>query len=151
MSNDEAAESSSALLALERSGARIVSPVLARRLLGELARLHVTDSSSLYWWSSLRNKPVVFGYGDDTAQWRSVLNALVQGFESEELLVAVTDDSDGAWPVVTMPKHSLVEIISDLPFFEYFVFEQDCRRVVFDTHHNSLVESCAGIASIGAH
>ncbi len=36
----------------------------------------------------------------------------------------------------TLPKDMILNIICELPFFEYFIFDGDMEKVIFDTHHN---------------
>lgn len=40
-------------------------------------------------------------------------------------------------------KLILVELIQSLHYFEYMAFQEDGRRLLFDTHHNTIVFSSA--------
>lgn len=53
------------------------------------------------------------------------------------------DDECGEWPVVVAEKENLTHLLSELPFFEYFVFDCECAHAFFDTHQNTLIESVA--------
>lgn len=133
----------SKLLVIGAGSARLVAADAANDLLDKVARIHVSDACTRYWWSSLKHQAEATEYGSDTASWRHAFDRHVQkmGGEEDELLLAITDDEDRPWPVIAVAKDRLLNLLLELPFFEYFVFEKSCNHVVFDTHHNTLVAS----------
>ncbi len=136
-------EIASKLVALGAGSARLIAPNAANDLLHQVASMHVFDACARYWWSSLKHQAETTEYGSDTDVWRHAFDEHVQkmGGEGGGVFLAITDDEDRPWPVIVVPKDRLIHLLLELPFFEYFVFEKSCDRVVFDTHHNTLVAS----------
>jgi hypothetical protein len=46
------------------------------------------------------------------------------------------------WPVFHCANTMLLPLLTDLRFFEYFVFDESMNCVLFDTHHNELLFCC---------
>ena len=103
--------------------------------------MHVEDVSVVHWWSSLKSRHCAIEYGHDAAAWSHALESQMSKMEGREVFVAITDDEVGPWPIVSIEKSCLAALLSELPFFEYFFFEANCDRIVFDTHHNTIVVS----------
>ena len=63
---------------------------------------------------------------------------MLRGFPGNIYLV-VTNEQHYPWLVIAMPAGDVQGLLLELPYFEYFVFDDAMERVVFDTHHNSLI------------
>lgn len=119
----------------------LVDPATASELLASLAELHVTDPASVYWWTSLRCAETFF-YGNDATAWGSTFSQKMAEMDGASVFVAITDDEPAPWPVLRIGNKSfLAELVQGLPFFEYMVFQEDGRRLLFDTHDNALIFS----------
>ncbi len=56
------------------------------------------------------------------------------------VFLAVTDDDPLPWPVLRAAQgEHLIDALSDMQFFEYFVFSENCSKVLFDKHENVLM------------
>lgn len=117
---------------------QMVDESLAASLLDRVAKLHIADPNARYWWEGLRDSQS-FPYGSDAQAWSVKLAELLGDMEGDDVYLAIADDEDQPWPVIKTRKRELIELISELPFFEYFVFSDGCAKVVFDTHHNILI------------
>lgn len=91
--------------------------------------VHIWDDNSL-------NIHTVISYGED--QWELELSKQLGVFEDNIFLV-VTNDDPYPWDVYSGQKENLIILLNELPFFEYFIFDINFDRLLFDTHSNSLV------------
>jgi len=58
----------------------------------------------------------------------------------DPVFLAITDDEPLPWPVLRVELgKDLIDILSGMHFFEYFVFSENCSKVFFDTHENVLI------------
>jgi len=73
--------------------------------------------------------------------WREQIAVFLADM-GDPVFLAITDDEPPPWPVLRIEHGSEVAtLLSEMHFFEYFVFSQDCARVFFDTHDNVLISS----------
>ncbi len=109
-------------------------------LLRRLVEMHGIDSTRIYWWESLETSRFV-PYSTSGDSWREQIAAFLADM-GDPVFLAITDDEPPPWPVLRIERGSEVAaLLSEMHFFEYFVFSQDCARVVFDTHDNVLISS----------
>lgn len=119
----------------------LIDSETANGLLASVAELHVNDPASVHWWTSLRNADTFF-YGNDGTAWARMITQKASEMDGTSLFVSITDDEPGPWPVLRIEnKFHLVELIKSLHFFEYMAFQEDARRLLFDTHANTIVSS----------
>lgn len=124
-------------------GASLLPQVQGELLLAMVAKTHVIDEAATYWWDSLPNAERI-DYGQSSSTWRTELIRAIEVFSEEGAYLVITDDESSLWPIIRIPDaESVVSTIGDLPFFEFFFISDDATRLVFDTHHNSLVISNA--------
>ena len=114
---------------------RELSDLEALVLVDEIARRFVDKKESVWWWQSLKCDSVRLEYGD--ADGLALLGELVPA-ESKIWLI-MTDDEPRPWRVFEGEARKFWVLLRKLRFFEYFIASEDCRSVVFDTHHNALV------------
>ncbi|XFC37374.1 hypothetical protein ACEF39_000339 [Stenotrophomonas indicatrix] len=67
----------------------------------------------------------------------SVLLADVRG----EICLVASDERASPWPVWALRPGEVIPLLSELPFFEYFLVLDGGATLLFDTHHNTLVVS----------
>ena len=110
----------------------------------EHLRLAVAQAFNLptgkrWWWECVPAIAVSTGYrGDDISDWRDrMLEALPE--DGQPLWLFVTDDELPPWACVTGSRKSLIDMIMQLQYVEYFVVNRQHTRIVFDTHHNRLI------------
>ncbi len=77
------------------------------------------------------------GYSDPI-EWENRLNKYLKDFQ-KEIFVVITDENFYPWPVFKCRKQDLVRILENQRHFEYFLFDSLQQRLLFDTHHNTLV------------
>jgi hypothetical protein len=92
--------------------------------------------SHLLWWECLPQSAEAIDYEGEDGLMR--LSNLLKG-EQGEWQLFVTDNEPPPWPCVVGPPMELIEMVREQRFFEYFLVDKDLRRVIFDTHHNTLV------------
>lgn len=100
-----------------------------------LAKAYLTDSSYRWWWEAVSGPTKRISYGD--ADGLSTMAGLV-GAACAAVLV-ITDDEDPPWPVYAGSVGSLLVMLGNCRFCEYFLAAEDGRWIVFDTHMNELV------------
>lgn len=107
----------------------------AHALITSMAGKYGIDLDTLFPWEKLEG--IVYPYGDPSG-WGLLLSSML-GVFSGDVWLAVTDEQHYPWPVVKLPAGEVQHLLLELPYFEYFVFDDAMERVVFDTHHNSLI------------
>lgn len=117
----------------------LIDSQAAEEILAAAGKFHTENSESVHWWTALRSAETIH-YGDDVAAWENILSQKIGEMDGNSLFVAITDDEQGPWPVLRLAdKLILVELIQSLHYFEYMAFQEDGRRLLFDTHHNTIV------------
>ena len=127
------------VLQTNMGGLRELSDLEALAVVDEIARWFVDQKESVWWWQSLKCDSVRLKYGD--ADGLALLSELVPA-ESKIRLV-ITDDEPRPWRVFEGEARKFWALLRKLRFFEYFIATEDCRSVVFDTHHNALLAAGA--------
>lgn len=92
--------------------------------------------TSLWWWEHLPKDAKAFSY-NGTEGLDQLLEMLPDA--SMPALMFATDDEPAPWPCVSGSCDSLVRIIREQRFFEYFIVDPQLKWIVFDTHHNVLI------------
>lgn len=108
----------------------------AESLTWKIGSLFVHNTSSAWWWESLRVAFTTWEYGESDAL--VVLKGTLLT-KADSLFLVVTDDSPPPWVVLEGTAGDLMTIIENSRVFEFFVCDNSLSWVVFDTHHNSLV------------
>lgn len=103
-------------------------------LIADLAARFISDPNNVWWWQSLLLKPRIVAYGNSDGL--SVLSSYIHDIENVYLVA--TDDEPPPLPVFRGQFHEIRNVIGEQPFFEYFVAAESRKRIIFDTHHNSL-------------
>lgn len=95
------------------------------------------DLSSLYVWEGIKAERVV-SYGDSIDEWEKSISLFLRNFAVEIYLV-VTDDEFYPWTIFKCNKECIVRLLSDLQFFEFFIFDDLMCHILFDNHENKLI------------
>jgi len=111
----------------------------AQGVVEEVGRRFVSQTDRVWWWESLKTESEVLAYEDSDGL--ELHTELIP--DTDTVRLVVTDDEPGPWPVFEGEARAFWELLRDLRFFEYFVVSMDCRWIVFDTHHNTLVTTGA--------
>jgi hypothetical protein len=118
-----------------RDGLRELSDLESLVVVDEIARRFVEKEEHVWWWQSLKCDWVTLTYGESDG-----LVVLGKLLSAERVIrLVVTDDEPRPWIVFEGEARRMLDILRGLRFFEYFIASEDCRWVVFDTHHNALV------------
>lgn len=106
--------------------------------IGVVADKFIKDRKRVWWWETLLETPAILPYeGNDGI---SLLLSMVNDAKTTVLLY-ITDDEIGPWPVFRGNLREIAEMILQLRFFEYFISDESFSWLIFDTHMNSLVVS----------
>jgi hypothetical protein len=100
-----------------------------------LVDIFLFDIRQCWMWD---NKHYAEKYDYSDSQWEPVLQGLLNKFNRMIFLV-VTDDDFFPWKVLRLKKDDLLNLLGELPSFEYFIFDDAMKAVVFETHHNSFI------------
>ena len=115
-----------------------VSDEKAAQLIRDLAGKFSFDISALFIWAN-KNLHTIYEYGDDLEKWEGALRDLVDRFD-EDIFIAVSNEVFYPWQILSCRKEGVVELLRELPPFEYFIFDSSLQYVVFDTHDNFFVD-----------
>ena len=108
------------------------------RLLGRLAQINRIEAARTNWWESLSGA-ISCPYGGSCGSWKERIAVLLAEM-GDPVFLAITDDEPLPWPVLRVELgKDLIDILSGMHFFEYFVFSENCSKIFFDTHENVLI------------
>jgi hypothetical protein len=121
-----AAHSKLAILEIEETNSLRVT--IARRFGFELEQI--------WWWEHVPREHVCVSYTnqDGLDFLASTLSAT-----TDPLLLFVTDDNPAPWMCISGDGNSLIEMLREQRFFEYFIVNRDLGWVLFDTHQNAMM------------
>lgn len=100
-----------------------------------IAKKFIIDRSKKWWWTDLTQDSVKIEYGESDGLL--FIEELVN--KDTEVLFFITDDEPEPWPVFQGKLSTVIEIIAEQRFFEYFLTDKDYSWIIFDTHHNSFI------------
>jgi hypothetical protein len=109
----------------------------ANRLINDLVNIFRLDLSQKYLWQGV--EAAAMSYSEDATVWMSLLLEQLDEFQ-EQIYLVVTDDEFYPWPVLNCFKEDLPRILSSQQFFEFFLFDQTMKCILFDTHANEFVK-----------
>ncbi|MBK8626938.1 MAG: hypothetical protein IPN86_15635 [Saprospiraceae bacterium] len=90
------------------------------------------DYNKLFIWQMALNF-IDIEYESD--EWQEIWCKNLDGF-NDNIYICISDETLYPWKIYFGPKDMILNIICELPFFEYFIFDGDMEKVIFDTHHN---------------
>ena len=105
------------------------------RLILNLVDIFSFDIRQCWMWDNKRDAET-YDYSDSS--WEPVLQGLLNKFDRMIFLV-VTDDDFFPWTALRLKKDDCINLLGELPSFEYFIFDDAMKAVVFETHHNSFI------------
>lgn len=108
----------------------------AKNMLENLANVFSFDLSNKYLWENAYIKEEI-AYAD-SSEWEVFLSALLRNF-NERVYLVVTDDNFYPWPVFDCKAESIVDILKEQQYFEFFIFDKSMKYILFDTHANELL------------
>jgi hypothetical protein len=115
--------------------AGVLSPSEADGLLARLASGYELEVRQLFPWD-LAGARSVYAY-DLPSSWELLFPPLLDQLQ-DAVYLAVTSEEGYPWAVVAMPSAYVVDLLLELPYFEYFIFDEGMDRVVYDTHQEML-------------
>jgi hypothetical protein len=118
----------------------LLSDKPAAALLHALSKKFDFNYQQRWIWENLQ-PVIVKKYDQSPAVWRAAVFSFLEKFDRRLYLVA-TDEEYYPWPVFHCANTMLLPLLTDLRFFEYFVFDESMNCVLFDTHHNELLFCC---------
>jgi hypothetical protein len=115
-----------------------LSDAEANVLLDIIADEFVENPQALWWWTSLRQPSQTIEY-----QGLDVFHEIRKLVSDDEVAhLVVTDDEPRPWLVFKGQVDDLLHVVGEQRYFEYFLIfavSDKPNKVIFDTHHNSLV------------
>jgi hypothetical protein len=115
--------------------ARVLTSSEAEGLLARLASAYGLEVQELFPWE-LAGARAVYAY-DLPSSWELLFPPLLEQLQ-EEVYLAVTNEDGYPWAVVAMPSAYVTDLLLELPYFEYFIFDEGMDRVVLDTREEVL-------------
>ena len=130
----------------QHPGLALVPSDVAETLLRRTRKGCLIALDSSWPWEGLRNPRVSLDYsgGDGLV----MLGRLLPG--SESLFLFITDERPPPWPCVEGHGESIVSLLENMWFFEYFIVPSDGAWIIFDMHHNLLLGAGDSCPLIGA-
>lgn len=107
--------------------------------IGKLLLILDLKPTGLYLWespSTLFSKTIVT-YSSES--WEKEFEAIRQNLVLNKILLVISDDNYPPWPMVEILFIDLFRLLSNCPYFEYFIFDNSYTWVIFDTHDNQLI------------
>lgn len=95
----------------------------------------IKEEKKIWWWESLSIPSTSIEYGEHDGL--SLIREIIKN--NLKVLIFITDDEAPPWPAFEGKLEDILEIIKSQRFFEYFLTSKDCKWLIFDTHHNSLI------------
>lgn len=117
------------------TGCAILPDDEGNKLILSLVDIFSFDISKCWMWD---NKHYAEIHDCSGSPWEPVLKGLLTKFNRWILLV-VTDDEFFPWKVLHLKNDDCITLLRELPNFEYFIFDDTMKAVVFETHHNSFI------------
>lgn len=115
---------------------RKITTYEAKSKLNTLKQAFKFDFSYLYLWEHEIHNKKTYHYSNDN--WSELMNLEMDKF-SEQVYLVVTDDEFYPWIVFRGKKSDLKILLEEQRFFEFFIFDDYYNKILFDTHHNSLI------------
>jgi hypothetical protein len=111
----------------------------AERLRLAVAQSFELPAARCWWWECIPASHAFVDYpSGDVSAWRDRMQEMLSA-DDQPLWLFVTDDELPPWICVTGSRDSLIEMLMELPYVEYFIVNQQLSRILFDTHHNRLI------------
>ncbi|MBF5010427.1 DUF6756 family protein [Burkholderia pseudomultivorans] len=120
--------------ALKRCGLSDEQPKNRKALLERIQETFVAGNPRA-WWLSLKKKPIVLNYADDSGYLR--LAELVP--PATENVWFVVDERNEEKLIFDVPIHAVSEIIRECRYFEYYVVSPDFSWLMAENDHGDLL------------
>lgn len=125
--------------------ASFIEPEEANRMIKGLFRIFNLDVNQLFVWEDFKGHIVFNKYGDKSKIWNASLDKFIFDFQND-IFVAVTNEEYYPWPILSCKKADIVSILNEQSYFEYFIFDSKMDKIIFDTHHNTLMRYSIGLS-----
>lgn len=112
-----------------------VESIEAQQTVDSVRQALVRSPGGRWWWDRLQNDAVVIEYGQGDGL--AILDQLIR--EVPSVWLVPTDDEDPPWPVFEGKPESVLDLLKESRFFEYFLTDASNAWAAFDTHHNTVV------------
>ena len=106
------------------------------KLIQNVAEKFSLDIRQLFLWDN-KNYSEIFDYSTSD-QWEPILRKLLARF-NDRIFLVVSNEGLFPWKVLNFKASDCISLLTELPFFEYFLFDESMKNIIFDTHHNSLI------------
>ncbi|HWK02140.1 MAG TPA: hypothetical protein VNS58_00815 [Puia sp.] len=107
------------------------------QLIIRLAEKFSFEIKQLFMWAN-KNPAEVYDYQKTPNQWEHLLLRSLANF-SDRIFLVVTNEDFFPWKVLDCKKDNCIKLLTELPYFEYFIFDDSMDYVLFDTHDNALI------------
>lgn len=123
---------------VDKEDCHFVSDERATQLITDLATKFSFDLTKLFIWTK-KDLHNLYEYGDDREKWETLIRDLSSRFD-EEVFLCITNEEFYPWKIIKGRKQVIIELLMELSWFEYFIFDATLQYVVFDTHDNFFVD-----------
>ncbi|MBR8062609.1 MULTISPECIES: DUF6756 family protein [Burkholderia] len=121
-------------IALKNCGLSDQQPSNREALLRKIHGIFV-DGNPRAWWTSLKEKPIVFQYEDDSGY----LHLAELAPSSTRDVWFVVDEGDEEKFIFDAPIQAISEVIKECRFFEYYVVPKDFSWMLAENDHGDLL------------
>jgi hypothetical protein len=115
-----------------------ISDEQATQLTTDLSAKFSFDLTKLFIWTK-KDLHNFYEYGDDREKWATTIRELLNRFD-EDIFLCITNEEFYPWKIIKGRKPVIIDLLQELPCFEYFIFDATLQYVVFDTHENFFVD-----------
>jgi len=119
-----------------RADVKALDVLDAAQVVDRAATAFGADRRRVWWWETLGKETYAVQYGSDVPFPK--IREFFRG-RGDRFHLAVTNDRPPPWLVLQGSLDSLLYVISECRFFEYFIVDEAFSLIVFDNHHNYLV------------
>jgi hypothetical protein len=110
----------------------------AKILIEKLSKKFSFDLSKRYLWDDISVKEIYTYNNNENSDWEILFSELLQKFEDRIYLV-ITDDDFFPWPIFECKRDLVTQILKEQQYFEFFIFDNLMKIILFDTHENELI------------
>ncbi|MGD8595150.1 MAG: hypothetical protein PVF82_20150 [Gammaproteobacteria bacterium] len=93
------------------------------------------DIDRTWCWENIGviHKTIEYGEEDGLEKIIELLNNNIT------VKIVVTDENVPPWFGFKGKLFDIIEVLHNLKYFEYFIIDEKCSWIIFDTHHNTLI------------
>lgn len=103
----------------------------SKLVLDKISEIYKIDYDNLFIWEYLEGK--VTNYTNEN--WEIELMDLLV-LLNDKIYICITNEEYYPWSILYGSKNDIINIVNEMYYFEYFIFDDNFSILIFDTHHN---------------